>query len=326
MESGSVLASNAELFSSAELTKRSKSVFNNSGCDFERLQLSDFETCIQKINESVIFEQSDRYFNNVILKGDPYAFYLNPLFQLVVDGIEFKEPIKESIRNKRFKNVNTLSGFNSEEYSGFLKSILGLKDQPVINLTEIRKVLNDFYPYFPRYPDKPSVNFTDNVINLYTKNSSITDYFKTLIQILSEEFYICPQIHLAQIYSESNEAYVFSFERINPSNGLPKWYGAVHGSEMPYVYGSPLAKTNALIFSDNDRELSKKMIFYWTNFVKYGNPNGNSTKQYTDPYWPPMSKIQNHIIMDNTTVRIATSFTYQGNLRQLDFWRTYENF
>ena len=39
-----------------------------------------------------------------------------------------------------------------------------------------------------------------------------------------------------------------------------------------------------------DYELSERMVEYWTNFAKYGNPNGNKSGE-----WKPFAK-DNHYV------------------------------
>jgi len=59
--------------------------------------------------------------------------------------------------------------------------------------------------------------------------------------------------------------------------------GAVHGSELPYVFGYfPKWGNIAGQFTDLDIQLSGLMETYWTNFAKTGNPNSAGL-----PEWPP---------------------------------------
>ena len=334
--SGSILSSNSELFSSNELTRRTKSIFKNSGCDFDFLSSYDFNICIQRINHSRIFLESYKYFDSTILKGNEYAFYLNPLFQLVNDGIEFNQTIKESIQQRKLKNVNSLSGFTREEMARYLEPIFGLKEEPFVNLTQIKKILNDFYSYFPRYPEKMQLDFIDKVINEYAKKYSFKHFFTILIQILTEEFYVSPIIHIAELFSEKNRAYVYSFEENNPINGYPKWYGVIHGDQIPFIFGIPLKKENINIFSAEQRHLSKQIITYWTNFVKFGDPNGNLLLNQTNQTnWSPLlhrSKgnlsiynFKSNMILSRTSTRSPSQFTYQEIKRNLNFWKKFEN-
>ncbi|MBF0551107.1 MAG: carboxylesterase family protein [Deltaproteobacteria bacterium] len=54
--------------------------------------------------------------------------------------------------------------------------------------------------------------------------------------------------------------------------------GIVHGSELFYVFGFT---ESFLDFEQSDLDLSDKMMTYWANFARTGNPNGGNL-----PFWP----------------------------------------
>ena len=74
-------------------------------------------------------------------------------------------------------------------------------------------------------------------------------------------------------------AYVYCFSRDLPGEDMPSsqgafgdMKGAFHSSELWY------------------NELSERMVSYWTNFAKTGNPNGEGL-----PQWEPCTKANPHI-------------------------------
>ena len=59
---------------------------------------------------------------------------------------------------------------------------------------------------------------------------------------------------------------------------MAKTMGVYHGAELPYVFDTHDAW---LPTADRDREVTQWMIGYWSNFIKYGDPNGEGL-----PPWP----------------------------------------
>lgn len=88
-------------------------------------------------------------------------------------------------------------------------------------------------------------------------------------------------------------AYLYVFRRDLPEGNNPlsvtgDMPGAFHSSELWYVFGTldrcwrPMTKA--------DYALSEQMIAYWTNFAKFGNPNGRKL-----PLWTPYTANNKYI-------------------------------
>ncbi len=74
-----------------------------------------------------------------------------------------------------------------------------------------------------------------------------------------------------------SKAYLYRFTR-RPNTALARKLGVHHGVELAYVFGN-MNKSDG--YNDIDRELSGKMMSYWVNFAKTGNPNGSGLV-----HWP----------------------------------------
>jgi len=71
-------------------------------------------------------------------------------------------------------------------------------------------------------------------------------------------------------------AYAYLFTRQLPGDES----GAFHSSDLWYVFNS--LRHSWRPFTAGDKELAVKMVDFWTNFAKYGNPNGQ-----VDAVWTP---------------------------------------
>jgi hypothetical protein len=69
---------------------------------------------------------------------------------------------------------------------------------------------------------------------------------------------------------------MFEFKRVG-GKAAKTGFGSYHGIEMPYVFGT-LSELGS--FNDDDANVSKQVMGYWTTFARTGNPNGRNGK------WP----------------------------------------
>jgi len=77
--------------------------------------------------------------------------------------------------------------------------------------------------------------------------------------------------------------YYFDQHPDYPASSPQAGYGAPHGREVAYVFGHLNNLQNEQPTAA-DRVISDAMVTYWTNFAKYGDPNGKG-----EPSWPAFS-------------------------------------
>lgn len=69
-------------------------------------------------------------------------------------------------------------------------------------------------------------------------------------------------------------SYVYYFKRKLPGDNS----GAFHSSELWYMFGT--LERCWRPFTEADRDLSDRMLDYWCNFIRTGDPNGNGLEQW----------------------------------------------
>ncbi len=225
----------------------------------------------------------------------------------VIDNIVFKKSIPELTADKAFKNCSVLTGHNSDEYSLFILYLnnltLGLPNSlgnipskeslANFSMNQFYDFLNQTYKVFPKPPYQPiqysfsSIQFFSGKIFLeyFTKeeiaNIDSVQLVTRLSQILSDHWFACQSYQLATVFSSAgNNAYVYHFDYKLSSSFIPEslseYFGeASHADELAVVPNAqPLQTMNFNRFPQADRDLSQRLVFYWTNFAKYDDPSG----------------------------------------------------
>jgi para-nitrobenzyl esterase len=92
----------------------------------------------------------------------------------------------------------------------------------------------------------------------------------------------------ARLQSEKGKgkAFLYCFDQHPdyPADSPRAGYGAPHGREVAYVFGH-LNDMRGEQPTAADHVISDAMVTYWTNFAKYGDPNGKGS-----PAWPAFSE------------------------------------
>jgi para-nitrobenzyl esterase len=102
-------------------------------------------------------------------------------------------------------------------------------------------------------------------------------YGGTAAQWVVDTMYRCPVVaQLLWHAAAGSQAYEYQFDHATPGR---ETVGAVHGAEVPFVFGLPGA--NSTRYTALDQEISATLQQYWTGFAKTGLPGGEGL-----PQWP----------------------------------------
>ena len=102
-------------------------------------------------------------------------------------------------------------------------------------------------------------------------------YGGTAAQWVVDTMYRCPVVaQLLWHVAAGNPAYEYQFDHAPPGR---ETLGAVHGAEVPFVFGLP--NSNNTRYTAVDVEISSALQRYWTSFAKTGSPGAAGL-----PQWP----------------------------------------
>ncbi|GFT04588.1 acetylcholinesterase-1 [Nephila pilipes] len=226
---------------------------------------------IQSDTDSVIscLRRKDAfYLARVLYTFDPASeLHFMPLY-----GDElFPNPPIEDLQNGRFQQIPILIGHNRNEG---VTEITSLPDtfgffgdnNPMVNKT--------FAKYLIQYSFVGYKCSIDAVADYYFNNVGETDYFNIRQQLYlayGDITLACPTDYFAECYAKKNNTvFFFLFSHRPTVSPWAPWIGTTHYDETQFVFGQPIR--NQSQYSIHEFDLSMKMIEFWTNFAKYGNP------------------------------------------------------
>ncbi|XP_077326629.1 acetylcholinesterase isoform X1 [Lithobates pipiens] len=100
-------------------------------------------------------------------------------------------------------------------------------------------------------------------------------------QLVGDHNIICPVTHFAGKVSEfGNRVYAYYFDHRASNLAWPQWMGVPHGYEIEFVFGLPLDPK--LNYTKQEADLSRRMMKYWANFARTGDPNDDARQSR----WP----------------------------------------
>ncbi|XP_060569602.1 cholinesterase 1-like isoform X2 [Ruditapes philippinarum] len=128
--------------------------------------------------------------------------------------------------------------------------------------------------------DCEGVLFTYNASNIPSTRGSYRDI---LDDIVGDITFKCDVRSFASHHASQSHGrtYMYSFEYRHSANPWPSWMGSLHGYEIEPVFGQPF--NPMLKYSDLDREVSAKVMDYFTTFANTGNLDsfGNEWPEFT---------------------------------------------
>lgn len=105
------------------------------------------------------------------------------------------------------------------------------------------------------------------------------DAFSVFNEIMSVLWFMYPHYSWSDMaYKNGVKVYKYQFTK---ENG---YYGTYHSGEIIYAFNNIYLSKKQFAYGVSDYLLADKMIQYWSNFAKTGNPNGNNL-----PIWEEFS-------------------------------------
>uniref|UniRef100_A0A182VR59 Acetylcholinesterase n=1 Tax=Anopheles minimus TaxID=112268 RepID=A0A182VR59_9DIPT len=306
LQSGSPTAPWA-LVSREEATLRALRLAEAVGCPHEPSKLNDAVECLRGKDPHVLV-------NNEWGTLGICEFPFVP----VVDGAFLDETPQRSLASGRFKKTEILTGSNTEEGYYFiiyyLTELLRKEEGITVSREEFLQAVRELNPYVNGAARQAIVfEYTD-----WTEPDNPNSNRDALDKMVGDYHFTCNVNEFAQRYAEEgNNVYMYLYTHRSKGNPWPRWTGVMHGDEINYVFGEPL--NPSLGYTEDEKDFSRKIMRYWSNFAKTGNPNPNAaSSEFAE--WPKHTAHGRHYL----ELGLNTSFVSRGpRLRQCAFWKKY---
>jgi para-nitrobenzyl esterase len=181
----------------------------------------------------------------------------------LVDNHVLREDMETTYRNHRQNDVPILVGWNADEGKDLAPEILATSDFTAAGHSGLLARLLGHAPSAKVLADYPAATDAEARESIFRFT---TDYW-------GWRMWRWADLH-AQ--ARSSKPYVYYFVHSPADPATPCSYGckAGHGAEIRYVFDQLDQDPRA--WSPDDRQLTRGLVGYWTNFAKTGDPNDGS--------------------------------------------------
>uniref|UniRef100_A0A0P4WKV8 Carboxylic ester hydrolase n=1 Tax=Scylla olivacea TaxID=85551 RepID=A0A0P4WKV8_SCYOL len=306
MQSGSATAPWA-IISKKESIMRGLRLAEAVGCPHNKNNLTAVIDCLRKTNATTL------------VNNEPSSGICDFPFVPIIDGAFLDERPISSLRNNNFKKTNIMMGSNTEEgywfIMYFLTDIFRREEDIKVTRSEFEASVRDLHPYFNEVV-RQAIMFEYTDWNSHDEGSM---YRNAIDKMVGDYHFTCNVNEFAHYYAQAgNNVYMYYYKHRSSQNLWPKWMGVLHGDEISFIFGKPLYPDNE--YTAEEQMLSRRMMTYWANFAKTGNPSEGSENTWMTTYWPV------HTNTGREYLTLATNNFSTGRgprLKECAFWKKF---
>lgn len=182
---------------------------------------------------------------------------------MTIDGYALPKTPYEIYQAGENNEEALLNGFNVLESDGFVVPMY------LFSPTNKGNILS-------RLEDVFGTDVAKEIYDLY-ENRIEENAFEAFNEIISVYWFMQPHYSWSNMALQNGvKVYRYQFTK---ENG---YYGTYHSGEIIYAYGNVEKSTYDYRYNQEDINLSRKMLTYWANFCKTGNPNDSELPMWLE--------------------------------------------
>ncbi|XP_028635105.1 acylcarnitine hydrolase [Grammomys surdaster] len=244
-------------------------------------------------------------------KSEAEILSVNKVFKMipaVVDGKFLPRHPKELLASEDFHPVPSIIGVNNDEFGWSVPMVMG-SAQTIKEITRenLPAVLKNTAVQMKLPPE-----CGDLLMEEYMGDTQDPDTLQIqFTEMMADSMFVIPSLQVAHFQCPRNPVYFYEFQHV-PSyfkDIRPPHVKADHADEVPFVFGSFFWGIK-LNFTEEEKLLSRRMMNYWANFARHGNPNSEGL-----PYWPVLDQDEQYLQL-NTQPAVGRAL----KARRLQFW------
>ncbi|XP_057610154.1 pyrethroid hydrolase Ces2e-like isoform X1 [Chionomys nivalis] len=244
-------------------------------------------------------------------KSEAEILAINKVFKVipaVVDGEFFPRHPEELLASADFHPVPSIIGVNNDEYGWILPMFIGsAQKMKGITRQTLSAVLKSTTPQMMLPPECSDLLMEEYMGDTEDPQTLQIQY----TEMMGDVTFVVPALQVAHFQRSHAPVYFYEFQH-RPSffkDIKPPHVKADHGDEVPFVFGSFFWGVK-IDLTEEEELLSRRMMKYWANFARHGNPNSEDL-----PYWPMMDDNEQYLQLD-----IQPAVGRALKARRLQFW------
>uniref|UniRef100_A0A8C5Z481 Liver carboxylesterase 2-like n=1 Tax=Marmota marmota marmota TaxID=9994 RepID=A0A8C5Z481_MARMA len=249
--------------------------------------VANLSACGQVESEALVSCLRDKSEQEMLAITKPFK-----IIPAVVDGAFLPRHPQELLASADFQLIPSIIGVTNDEYGWGIPMILGPPEiQKDVDRETMRAVLQRISVQTMMLP----AECADLLMEEYMGDNEDPHTLRLQFhEMMADSMFVMPALQVAHYQSSHAPVYFYEFQH-RPSiftDMKPPHVKADHGDELLFVFGSFISGMSVEL-TEEEELLKRRMMKYWANFARNGNPNGEGL-----PHWPLFDQDQKYLQLD----------------------------